>query len=75
MSTLTMTPKKKKNFGIVPTRATRSVRSSPWSLNLVTIVSNVELTRGMLLLEAIKLAAFASLLPKYTSQLGPPVCI
>jgi len=59
---------------IVPDRATRSTMSSPLSLNLVRMVSNVLLGAGMLLFEPLMLAPRESLLPKGTTQLGPPVC-
>jgi len=48
--------------------------SSPLSLNLVRMVSNVLLGAGMLLFEPLMLAPRESLLPKGTTQLGPPVC-
>jgi len=46
---------------------------SPLSLNFVKMVWNVLLGAGMLLFEPLMLAPRESLLPKGTSQLGPPV--
>ena len=57
----------------LPDRATRSTMLSPLSLNLVKMVWNVLLGAGMLLFEPLMLAPRESLLPKGTSQLGPPV--
>lgn len=58
----------------VPDNATRSTRLSPCSLNLVRIVWKVLFGAGMLLFEPLKLAPLESLLPRGTTQLGPPAC-
>lgn len=55
-----------------PDSATRSTRSRPWRLNLVRIVLKVWLGAGMSLLDPLKLAPLESLLPRGTSQFGPP---
>lgn len=56
-----------------PERATRSTSSRPWRLKNVKRPSMVAFGGGMFLFEPLKLAVFESLLPKGSSQLGPPL--
>lgn len=60
--------------GIVPESATRSTSLRPWRWNNVMRFWIVEFGGGMLLLERLTLAVLESLLPRGSSQLGPPLC-
>lgn len=55
-----------------PDKATMSLVESPRALNLEISLFKLEVGGGMLLLAAAWLAVLASLLPSFTSQLGPP---
>ena len=63
-----------KNKMLLPERATISLSERPTFSNLATRVATVEFGPGMLLFAASLLALKLSLLPVWTSQLGPPDC-
>lgn len=57
---------------IIPDKATKSRGERPFALNRSIRASRVEVGGGMAPLTAAKLAVWESLLPNFTSQLGPP---
>lgn len=58
----------------LPESATKSTMSRPWASNLEMSISRVELGAGIIWFARVMLALRESFLPKYTSQLGPPLC-
>ena len=57
----------------IPDKATMSLAESPTTLNRLMRLERVEVGGGMMpLLAAEKLAVFESLLPNFTSHVGPP---
>ena len=62
------------DYFYLPDKATRSVESSPTAVNLAVMLLRLSKGLGMEVLAPAWLAALLSLLPNWTSHVGPPAC-